>query len=172
MAHYAGSQPFSDRHTPRDSLFTALITLGEGYHNFHHEFPSDYRNGVRWFDVDVGKWAIACYQFLGLASNLQRISDDTVATVRLQQRQRSRKDQKHDDRTIQLPVMSWDQYVCEALNGRSLVAIAGFVHDISDFMTEHPGGRAFIQSAVGKDATSMFTGGVYDHSNHARTILA
>lgn len=171
VAHYSGSQPFSDRHTPRDSLFTALLTLGEGYHNFHHEFPSDYRNGVRWFDADVGKWAIACYQFLGLASNLQRVSDDTVATVRLQQRQKSY-DQKHDDRASQLPVMSWDQYICETLNGRSLVAIAGFVHDISDFVTEHPGGRALIQSAVGKDATAMFTGGVYDHSNHANTILA
>jgi stearoyl-CoA desaturase (delta-9 desaturase) len=43
LAHYLGEQPFDDRNSPRDNVFTALVTLGEGYHNFHHEFPSDYR---------------------------------------------------------------------------------------------------------------------------------
>jgi stearoyl-CoA desaturase (delta-9 desaturase) len=31
------SQPFDDRNSPRDHVITALVTLGEGYHNFHHE---------------------------------------------------------------------------------------------------------------------------------------
>lgn len=35
---------------------TALITLGEGYHNFHHEFPSDYRNAIQWYQYDPTKW--------------------------------------------------------------------------------------------------------------------
>lgn len=43
LAHWLGEQPFDDRRTPRDHFITALVTLGEGYHNFHHEFPSDYR---------------------------------------------------------------------------------------------------------------------------------
>lgn len=43
LAHYMGEQPFDDRRSPRDHFLTALITMGEGYHNFHHEFPSDYR---------------------------------------------------------------------------------------------------------------------------------
>jgi stearoyl-CoA desaturase (delta-9 desaturase) len=43
LAHWIGEQPFDDRRTPRDHFITALVTLGEGYHNFHHEFPSDYR---------------------------------------------------------------------------------------------------------------------------------
>jgi hypothetical protein len=29
-----------------DALFLALLTMGEGYHNYHHEFQHDYRNGV------------------------------------------------------------------------------------------------------------------------------
>ncbi len=32
-------QPFDDQNSPRDHVITALATLGEGYHNFHHEFP-------------------------------------------------------------------------------------------------------------------------------------
>lgn len=36
--HYANyRQPFDDRNSPRDHVVTALVTLGEGYHNFHHE---------------------------------------------------------------------------------------------------------------------------------------
>lgn len=42
LAHWIGEQPFDDRRSPRDHMLTALVTLGEGYHNFHHEFPSDY----------------------------------------------------------------------------------------------------------------------------------
>lgn len=43
LAHWIGEQPFDDRRSPRDHMLTAFVTLGEGYHNFHHEFPSDYR---------------------------------------------------------------------------------------------------------------------------------
>jgi stearoyl-CoA desaturase (delta-9 desaturase) len=48
LAHYIGSHTYADNHTPRDHFVTALMTLGEGYHNFHHEFPQDYRNAIRW----------------------------------------------------------------------------------------------------------------------------
>lgn len=43
LAHWIGDQPFDDKHTPRNSFITALVTNGEGYHNFHHQFPLDFR---------------------------------------------------------------------------------------------------------------------------------
>ncbi|KAF9134976.1 hypothetical protein BGW39_005273, partial [Mortierella sp. 14UC] len=36
LAHWLGEGPFDDRHSPRDHFITAFVTLGEGYHNFHH----------------------------------------------------------------------------------------------------------------------------------------
>ncbi len=36
----------------------ALFTFGEGYHNYHHEFQHDYRNGVKPWQWDPTKWAI------------------------------------------------------------------------------------------------------------------
>ena len=36
MAHYFGDAPFADRHTPRDSFLTAILTLGEGTHAASH----------------------------------------------------------------------------------------------------------------------------------------
>ena len=45
--------------------------MGEGYHNFHHQFPADYRNAFRWYQYDPTKWFIAACAVLGLASHLR-----------------------------------------------------------------------------------------------------
>lgn len=71
LAHWLGEAPFDDRHSPRDHLVTALVTFGEGYHNFHHQFPTDYRNAIRWYQYDPTKWFIAGCAKLGLASHLK-----------------------------------------------------------------------------------------------------
>jgi stearoyl-CoA desaturase (delta-9 desaturase) len=55
---------------------------------------------------------------------------------------------------------------------RPLVLIAGFIHDVSDFVDEHPGGRHLIVKYIGKDATTAFFGGIYDHSNAAHNLLS
>ena len=55
---------------------------------------------------------------------------------------------------------------------RPLVLIAGFIHDVSKFMDEHPGGRHLITKMIGKDGTTAFFGGVYDHSNAAHNLLS
>jgi len=39
LAHYFGAKSYDDARSPRDHILTAIVTLGEGYHNFHHEFP-------------------------------------------------------------------------------------------------------------------------------------
>jgi stearoyl-CoA desaturase (delta-9 desaturase) len=84
LCHFFGSQPYSDKHTARDNAVTALFTWGEGYHNFHHEFANDYRNGVRWFHFDPGKWAINLMAYLRLASGLKRVPDATIKQRRMQ----------------------------------------------------------------------------------------
>ena len=53
-----------------------------------------------------------------------------------------------------------------------MVSIAGVIHDIGAFIAEHPGGKAMIGSAIGKDATAVFNGGVYEHSNAAHNLLS
>lgn len=71
----------------------------------------------------------------------------------------------------QLPILEWDSYREEAKNGRALLAVAGVVHDVTDFINEHPG-KALISSGIGKDATAIFNGGVYNHSNAAHNLLS
>lgn len=83
FCHYLGTQPYSDQNTSRDSWILPFVTYGEGYHNFHHAFQSDYRNGVRAYHVDPGKWLIFLFSKLGLAKNLRITPDSRVLQARL-----------------------------------------------------------------------------------------
>jgi stearoyl-CoA desaturase (Delta-9 desaturase) len=65
---------------------------------------------------------------------------------------------------------SWPFAVQEQSLKRPLVLISGFIHDVSSFMDEHPGGRHLLAKNIGKDATTAFFGGVYDHSNAAHNV--
>jgi stearoyl-CoA desaturase (delta-9 desaturase) len=84
LAHAWGSQPYTDANTARDNGFLALLTYGEGYHNFHHCYSADYRNGVRWWQWDPAKWLIFGLSKIGLASDLKRVPDVRIQHARLE----------------------------------------------------------------------------------------
>lgn len=85
FAHWIGSQPYSSKGTARDNWLAALVTMGEGYHNFHHTFPGDYRNGVRFFDFDPPKWALATFAKFGWIHAVRRTPGHVIALRRLKQ---------------------------------------------------------------------------------------
>jgi Cytochrome b5-like Heme/Steroid binding domain len=60
--------------------------------------------------------------------------------------------------------------VQEQSQKRPLVLVAGYIHDVSAFIEEHPGGRHLLVKNIGKDASTAFFGGVYDHSNAAHNV--
>jgi len=72
LAHMWGSRPYTEDNSARDNPLIAVVTYGEGYHNFHHIFAHDYRNGVRWWQWDPTKWLIAGLERVGLARRLKR----------------------------------------------------------------------------------------------------
>lgn len=83
LAHMWGSRPYTDENTARDNPFLALFTYGEGYHNYHHIFQYDYRNGVKWWQFDPTKWLIAALSWVGITRNLKRCSDFAIQKAQL-----------------------------------------------------------------------------------------
>lgn len=83
LAHYWGSRPYTEANSARDSGLLAFLTYGEGYHNFHHLFQNDYRNGIRWYQWDPTKWLINLCARIGLADRLQRIPDFRIQRAML-----------------------------------------------------------------------------------------
>ena len=79
--HTIGRQPYSTRCSARDSLLMAMLTMGEGYHNYHHEFQYDYRNGVKPWQWDPTKWIIWLLSKLRLTSHLRKVAPETIRSA-------------------------------------------------------------------------------------------
>ncbi len=83
LAHSVGRREFDATISARDNWMVALVTLGEGYHSFHHRFPADFRNGIRWYHWDPAKWLIACLRGAGLATDLRATPAPRIEEARL-----------------------------------------------------------------------------------------
>ena len=84
IAHMYGNRPFSDETSARDNWLLAYVTNGEGYHNFHHRFPSDFRNGIRWYQWDPTKWLIRVLESVRLAHGLRRTPRAVIEKAKLE----------------------------------------------------------------------------------------
>ncbi|BBM87860.1 acyl-CoA desaturase [Candidatus Uabimicrobium amorphum] len=73
LAHTWGSKSYCKEISAVDNYIISLLTFGEGYHNYHHSFATDYRNGIRWYHFDPTKWMIWLLAKMGLANNLKVI---------------------------------------------------------------------------------------------------
>lgn len=73
LCHMFGTQPHGQHDSSRDCWLVSFVSFGEGYHNYHHTYARDYRNGPRWYNFDPSKWMIYALSVLGLATNLRRL---------------------------------------------------------------------------------------------------
>jgi stearoyl-CoA desaturase (delta-9 desaturase) len=177
LAHTIGKQKYSTLHSSYDSIITAFLSLGEGYHNYHHEFPTDYRNGVRWYQFDPTKWTVSVLSWIGMAWSLLRTTDNEIKKARYQvkqeqlEKERTKLNWGRDPST--LPTWTWRE-VAErsSKEGLTLVVVDGVVIDVTQFKHQHPGGRAIMTFWAGRDATKAFNGDVYKHGKAARNLLA
>jgi len=72
ICHIWGDQPHSEKHTAVDNPWFAFVSYGEGFHNYHHTYPNDYRNGIKAYHFDPTKWAIRSLSYFGQTYNLRR----------------------------------------------------------------------------------------------------
>ena len=89
LCHMFGRQPYSHGHSARDSAWVAWLTYGEGYHNYHHEFQHDYRNGVKPWQFDPTKWVIWTLSKVGLVQDLRRVPDSRILAAELKEKSRT-----------------------------------------------------------------------------------
>ncbi|MGB0897730.1 MAG: fatty acid desaturase, partial [Psychrobium sp.] len=99
LAHIWGKQTYTDKNTAKDNALLAIFTHGEGYHNYHHIFEMDYRNGIKWYHYDPTKWLIKALSLVGLASGLRKTPQLKIEQAKLQmvlKRANQKLDLRHD----------------------------------------------------------------------------
>ncbi|KAI8335517.1 stearoyl-CoA desaturase [Chlamydoabsidia padenii] len=174
LAHYIGETPFDDFHTPKDHWLTAFVTCGEGYHNFHHEFPQDYRNAIKWYQYDPTKWLIKTLSLFGLAHHLKKFPANEITKGQIQMQEKrlynKKKSLSYGTPVDQLPVYTWQEFQNQVqAHGKQWILIEGILYDVENF--DHPGGVKYLSSGIGKDMTTAFNGAIYNHSNGARHLM-
>ena len=73
-AHIYGNRPYDRSFAPADNIFVTFLSMGEGFHNFHHTFPYDYRTSEWGNFINPTKFFIDIMAFLGQAYDLRCVS--------------------------------------------------------------------------------------------------
>ena len=71
MAHLWGTRRYPTKDDSRNNWVLALITLGEGWHNNHHQYPSSERQGFYWWEIDMTHYGLRLLAALGLVWDLR-----------------------------------------------------------------------------------------------------
>lgn len=65
--HMWGKQRFLTGDTSKNSMWVALMTFGEGWHNNHHAHPQSAKHGLAWYEIDLNWYGIWTLRALHLA---------------------------------------------------------------------------------------------------------
>ena len=71
VCHVWGSRPFDSADHSANNFIVAILSLGEGWHNNHHAFPTSARHGLRWWQFDSSYVIIRAMAMLRLVWNVR-----------------------------------------------------------------------------------------------------
>lgn len=73
IMHKFGRQRYESGDESRNSLWLALLTLGEGWHNNHHYYETSSRQGFFWWEIDITWYILKLLSWLGLIWDLKGV---------------------------------------------------------------------------------------------------
>ena len=89
LSHLFGKRRFETGDTSRNNWLLALLTLGEGWHNNHHHYPTSTRQGFYWWEIDITYYGLYILSKLGLIWDLKRVPDHILDKGRIPQTERA-----------------------------------------------------------------------------------
>lgn len=188
LAHWEGLQPYGKDMSARGDMILAVLTHGEGNHNFHHAFPQDFRNGPHPLDWDPSKWFIwVLHNYTTLVPRIRVTPEPDVLKARAQvleedaelasndaEKQKALKKKAAELRALVPPQFwgipegkeeTWGRKQLQSYveNGRKKVLlIDGWIVDVTSYMKDHPGGSSILTKflAIPASAETIHDSGV------------
>jgi len=77
--HLCGTRRYHTADQSKNCWWAAILTLGEGWHNNHHHYPSCARQGFRWWEVDVSYYVIRTLGAVGLVWDIREPTPRALA---------------------------------------------------------------------------------------------
>lgn len=71
LCHMFGSRRYETGELSKNSLWLAILTMGEGWHNNHHHYPLSARQGFFWWEIDITYYILLTLEKLGIVWDLQ-----------------------------------------------------------------------------------------------------
>ena len=89
LMHVFGRRVFPTRDTSRNSFLLAVVTMGEGWHNNHHYYPSSAAQGFRWWQIDPTFYLLWLLERVRIVKGLRRApspaaTESALASARAQ----------------------------------------------------------------------------------------
>ena len=82
LMHMVGTRRFNTADDSRNSLWLALLTMGEGWHNNHHRYPISARQGFYWWEIDLTYYALKLLSLFHVVSDLRVPTEKIYAEAR------------------------------------------------------------------------------------------
>jgi len=73
IMHKFGKQRYETGEESKNSVWLALLTMGEGWHNNHHYYETASRQGFFWWEVDITWYILKTMSWLGLIWDLKGV---------------------------------------------------------------------------------------------------
>jgi len=73
IMHKFGNQRYTTGDESKNSVWLALLTLGEGWHNNHHHYMASARQGFFWWEVDITYYTLKVFSWVGLVWELRQV---------------------------------------------------------------------------------------------------
>jgi stearoyl-CoA desaturase (delta-9 desaturase) len=83
LAHLMGRRRFSTDDDSRNSFILSIITLGEGWHNNHHRYPSTVRQGFYWWEIDITYYLLRILAWTGLIWDLKGVPNNVYVEAEM-----------------------------------------------------------------------------------------
>jgi stearoyl-CoA desaturase (delta-9 desaturase) len=78
VAHMWGNHPYDQRINPTENLFVAFGAVGEGFHNYHHTFPSDYAASEFGWKLNITTLLIDTMAKVGMVYDRKKMSQEMI----------------------------------------------------------------------------------------------
>jgi len=99
IAHMFGNRPYDKNINPRQNIMAAFVSLGEGWHNYHHSFPYDYRASENPYVINFTTAFIDFFGLFGWAYDRKAVSKEMIEKKKMRSGEQS-DDQQHQEERV------------------------------------------------------------------------